>query len=78
MSVASIRTLRLLMPISAICSSIAQVVAILTNEWLYTTEFQPNADFQKFKMSPEMEYHRKHTSSGLWLLCYNERKSILN
>lgn len=74
MSIASIRALRFLTPLSAISSSIVQAIAIFTNDWLYTEEFMPNENYEKFKMPPEMEYLRKYTSSGLWVLCHNERK----
>jgi thiamine kinase-like enzyme len=74
MSVQSIRLLRLLTPLSAIASSVAQGIALLSNEWLHTIELMNNKDYQKFSMPPEMEYHEKITVSGLWQLCHNDRK----
>ena len=62
------------MPISALTSSLTQAIAIFTDHWLYTVEYMPNKDYERFKMPPEMEYRRKFTTSGMWVLCQNERK----
>lgn len=77
MSITSIRALRILMPLSAFISLFAQLISIFTNQWLYTVELMPNDQYEKFRMPPEMEFNQKHTTSGLWLLCYNDRKWIL-
>lgn len=61
------------MPIAAIISSIAHAIAFFSNEWLYTVELMPNEHYEKFKMPSEMEFLKKFTSSGLWILCNNER-----
>ena len=75
MSYRSIRILRLLTPLSAIASFVAQGITVLTNEWLHTTELMPNKNYEKFTMPSELEYNKKFTVSGLWQLCHNERKS---
>lgn len=74
MSISSIRTLRLLMPLSAAGSSLTQMAAIFTNHWLFTMELMPNEKYERFKMPPEMEYLRKYTESGMLQLCQNQRK----
>lgn len=74
LSVRSIRTLRLLMPLVAMISLLTQSVAIITNDWLYTIESMPNSNYETFSMPAEMEFLKKSTSSGLWTLCYNQRK----
>lgn len=74
MSISSIRTLRLLMPLSAAGSSLTQLAAIFTNHWLFTMELMPNEKYERFKMPPEMEYLRKYTESGMLQLCQNQRK----
>lgn len=74
MSVKSIRALKLMMPIVAVISLMTQFIAILTNDWLHTVESIPNTNYQKFGMPMEMEFLKKYTVSGLWSLCYNDRK----
>lgn len=74
MSIASIRALRVLMPISALGCSITQTIAMATSHWLYMVELMPNAEYEKFRMPAEMEFHKKITNSGLWTLCSNDRE----
>lgn len=62
------------MPLSAVTSTTTQLLAIFTNSWLYTVEYMPNEFYERFKMPAEMEFLKKYTSSGMWVLCQNSRK----
>lgn len=70
----AVQLLRCVTPLAALASLIAQGVALLTNEWLFSEEMITNPSYVKFNMSPELEYHSKYTISGLWRLCCNERE----
>lgn len=72
MSVRSIRILRLLTPLAAIGSLVAEGIALLSNEWLHTEELMNNPHYKKFNMSADFEYLAKVTVSGLWQLCHND------
>lgn len=74
MSYRAVQLLRVLTPLAALASLVAQGVALFTNEWLYSEEMITNPNYVKFNMSPDLEYNSKFTISGLWRLCCNERE----
>ncbi|GFT79019.1 hypothetical protein TNCV_3093971 [Trichonephila clavipes] len=68
---ASLNLLRALTLIAASVALAAQAIAICSNAWLYSIELMPNP---RYNGTGDREYLSKHTVSGLWRLCYNDRK----
>lgn len=71
MSRHTVRLLRLLTPLTALGSLVAQGVALFTDRWLQSEELMPNP---RYNGTGDKEYLSKFTFSGLWKLCYNDRK----
>ncbi|GFT30008.1 hypothetical protein NPIL_223081, partial [Nephila pilipes] len=68
---ASLNLLRALTLIAASVALAAQAIAICSNAWLYSIELMPNP---RYNGTGDREYLSKHTVSGLWRLCYNDRE----
>ena len=66
--------LRCTAPLLVSLTIAVQSVSILTPDWIITQELMNNPDYIKFNMSVDDEYLDKNTSSGLWVICQNERK----
>lgn len=60
-----------LTPISATVSFLVVIVAMLTNQWLHTEEKMNNPSYNG---TGDKDYLSKMTTSGLWILCYTNRK----
>lgn len=68
---ASLKLLRALTLLAATVALAAQAIAICSNAWLYSVELMPNP---RYNGTGDREYLSKHTVSGLWRMCYNDRK----
>lgn len=66
--------LKCITPLTAIGCLILQSVSLFTPSWIITQELMNNPNYVKFNMSVDHEYLDKNTSSGLWVICQNERK----
>lgn len=73
---AAIRLLRLLTPLSASLAFVTVAIGLVTGHWLYSEEKMSNPKFNRTG-DPELEFISKFTVSGLWTLCYTNRKSLL-
>lgn len=60
-----------LTPLTATVSIVVVLVAILTNQWLHTEEKMNNPSYNG---TGEKDYLSKMTVSGLWMLCFTNRK----
>ncbi len=69
----AIRLLRLLTPMAASSALSTVAVGLVTSHWLYSEEKMPNPKFNRTG-DPELEFLSKFTTSGLWDLCYINRK----
>ena len=65
--------LRAITPLLASIALTIVVVAVLTGRWLLTEERMPNPYYNG---TGDRDYLTKHTESGLWRLCYSDRKYI--
>lgn len=74
MSRHTVRLLRLLTPLTALGSLVAQGVALFTDRWLQSVELMPNP---RYNGTGDKEYLSKFTISGLWKICFNDRKLSL-
>lgn len=63
----------ILTPLTATVSVLAVLVAILTNQWLHTEEKMNNPSYNG---TGEKDYLSKMTVSGLWMLCFTNRKLL--
>lgn len=68
---AILSVLWVLTPLTATVSVLAVLVAILTNQWLHTEEKMNNPSYNG---TGEKDYLSKMTVSGLWMLCFTNRK----
>lgn len=69
----AIRLLRILTPLSASLAFVTVAMGLMTSHWLYSEEKMINAKFNRTG-DPELEFLSKFTVSGLWILCYTNRK----
>lgn len=60
-----------LTPLTATVSLLVVLIAILTNQWLHTEEKMSNPSYNG---TGEKDYLSKLTISGLWMLCFTNRK----
>ncbi|KAK9500370.1 hypothetical protein O3M35_001649 [Rhynocoris fuscipes] len=67
----SLDLLTVLSPLTAILSLVIVSVAISTNCWLHTEEKMPNPGYNG---TGDNQYLPKITVSGLWSLCFTNRK----
>lgn len=58
-------------PLTATVSIIVVFIAISTNQWLHTEEKMNNPSYNG---TGEKDYLSKCTVSGLWMLCFTNRK----
>lgn len=70
---AAVTCLWILTPFAATMSLTMVAIAILTNQWLHTDEKMKNPAYNG---TGEKDYLSKLTVSGLWTLCYTNRKFI--
>lgn len=68
---AAMSCLWFLTPISATVSFLVVIVAMLTNQWLHTEEKMNNPSYNG---TGDKDYLSKMTISGLWMLCFTNRK----
>lgn len=68
---AAMSCLWILTPIAATVSFLVVIVAMLTNQWLHTEEKMNNPSYNG---TGEKDYLSKLTISGLWMLCFTNRK----
>lgn len=68
---AALSCLWVLTPLTATVSLVVVVIAILTNQWLHTEEKMNNPSYNG---TGEKDYLSKLTISGLWTLCFTNRK----
>ncbi|XP_018496766.1 voltage-dependent calcium channel gamma-5 subunit [Galendromus occidentalis] len=73
MSRHTVRLLRLLTPLTALGSLVAQGVALFTDRWLQSEELMPNP---RYNGTGDKEYLSKFTISGLWKICFNDPGEI--
>lgn len=66
------RLLWILTPVTATMSLVLFTVAISTNDWLHSEEKIKVDNFSR--VDDKDEYQSKLTVSGLWTLCYTDRK----
>jgi hypothetical protein len=69
-----VRCLRVVTPAAASLSLAVVSVAVSTSQWLLTEEKMPNPHYNG---SGDNDYLSKHTVSGLWTLCFTNRKYTL-
>lgn len=67
----AISFLWVLTPLAATVSLLVVFVAMFTNQWLHTEEKMNNP---MYNGTGEKDYLAKCTISGLWTLCYTNRK----
>ncbi|XP_076309151.1 voltage-dependent calcium channel gamma-5 subunit-like isoform X2 [Tachypleus tridentatus] len=65
----TVRLLRVLTPLTAVMSLVAQGVMLCSNAWIHTEELMQNP---LYNGTGDKEYLSKYTTSGLWRLCYND------
>lgn len=70
---AVVTCLWIITPLAAACSVASVAIAILTNQWLHTDEKMKNPAYNG---TGERDYLSKLTVSGLWTLCYTNRKFL--
>lgn len=58
-------------PLTATVSLVVVLIAMLTNQWLHTEEKMSNPSYNG---TGEKDYLSKYTISGLWMLCFTNRK----
>lgn len=68
---ATLSVLWVLTPLAATISVVVVIVALLTNQWLHTEEKMNNPSYNG---TGEKDYLPKMTMSGLWMLCFTNRK----
>lgn len=68
---ATVTCLWILTPLTATVSAVIVLVAITTNQWLHTEEKMSNPSYNG---TGDKDYLSKLTVSGLWKLCYTNRK----
>jgi hypothetical protein len=67
----AVKVLWVATPVTATVSLVSVIVAMTTNEWLRSQELMPNKDVNA---TADNKFLPKFTVSGLWTLCYTERK----
>lgn len=68
---AAVTCLWVVTPLAATVSVTIVLVALLTNQWLHTEEKMNNPAYNG---TGDKDYLSKLTVSGLWTLCYTNRK----
>ncbi|GIY74680.1 hypothetical protein CDAR_164911 [Caerostris darwini] len=68
---ASLSLLRALSVMAASVALAAQAIAVCSNAWLHSVELMPNP---RYNGTGDREHLSKHTVSGLWRICYNDRE----
>lgn len=68
---AAVTCLWVVTPLTASLSLVIVTVAVTTNHWLITEESMLNPHYNG---TGDRDYLPKHTVSGLFLLCYNNRE----
>ncbi|GJQ72111.1 hypothetical protein Trydic_g3207 [Trypoxylus dichotomus] len=71
---AALSCLWILTPLTATVSLLVVLVAMLTNQWLHTEEKMHNPSYNG---TGERDYLSKMTISGLWMLCFTNRKYLI-
>ncbi|XP_013781412.2 voltage-dependent calcium channel gamma-5 subunit-like isoform X2 [Limulus polyphemus] len=65
----TVRLLRVLTPLTAVMSLVAQGIMLCSNAWIHTEELIQNP---LYNGTGDTEFLSKYTISGLWRLCYND------
>ena len=77
MPIGTTRLLWILTPITATMSLVLFAVAISTNDWLHSEE-KIRIIGNLNRTEDNEKYQSKFTVSGLWTLCFTERKSQIH